>query len=741
MSSEPTDVDKIRRLPWLVAHNAANSVFCTLTFFGPIFLLFLGELGLPKMEIGFLLSLLPFCGLLAPFLAGAVARQGLRRTFLIFWTLRKGIAALLLLTPWVVWRFGAGATFPFVVVIVLGFALCRAVGETAFNPWVQELVPDSIRGKFAAVSRLLAGGAGATALAIGSFVIGRSTGLDRFMVLIAAGVAFGFLSVALAIPMPGGAAVQPRAGRHARLKEALGTLKDRNFARYLVGIGAVTLALHFLAFVPLFLKEQVGLDAGQVTRLQTWTLASGIVASFAWGWAADRFGSKPVMLSGLSFVALLPICWALIPRHSPWSVRAAVSVALLSGVGSSGWVIGSMRLLYVSLVPREKKSEYMAVWYAWIGLAGGGGSLIAGAVLDMFRGTEGEFLILKLDHYTPIFAGATALMIAGAAVLRHIEAERGISTMHFAAMFLRGSPLMALESMVGFSRAMDERTRVAATERLGTARSPLNVDELLEALADPSFNVRYEAIISVTRTHPDRRLTDALTSVLEGNEPDLSAAAVWALGRIGDTRTAGPLREALETGYPLLRARSARALATLGDTEAIPTLLERFRSEPDAGLRIAYASALGALRVEEATAELLGFLRDVNDASARMELALALARTLGHERMFMRLWRQMRTAPGTAASRAVLSMRRKLTRLRRSQLDLVACAERCAQAFARNDMAAGTALLASLIRTLPLERLAETAATVLGECAQRLDESGPVRPEYLLLSLHALAVG
>ena len=204
MSYEPTNVDKIRRLPWLLGHGATDAVFCMLTFFGPIFLLFLVKLGLPKTQIGFLLSLLPFCGLLAPFLARTVAGWGLRRTFLIFWASRNLMAAFLLMTPWIVSRFGAGGAFPFVVAVMLGFALCRAVGETAYYPWFQELVPDSIRGKFAAVSQLLGGVAGAAALAVGSFVIGQSAGLSRFMVLIAVGVAFGFLSVASAFAMPGG---------------------------------------------------------------------------------------------------------------------------------------------------------------------------------------------------------------------------------------------------------------------------------------------------------------------------------------------------------------------------------------------------------------------------------------------------------------------------------------------------------------------------------------------------------
>jgi len=739
MSTELTNVEKIRGLPWLVARGAANSVFCYLTLFGPIFLLFLDELGLPKAKIGLLLSLLPFCGLLALLLARWVARLGLKRTQIIFWGLRKTIVAFLVLTPWVHSRFGAHVTFLFVAAIVLGFAICRAIAETASYPWGQEVVPDSIRGKFGAVFNLVSSVSTALALAVGSYVIGHFAGLNRFTVLIAAGVVFGFVALLCSFFVPGGAPIRADNTRRAHLAELLAAVRDRDFRFYLGGLGAALLAFSLLVFVPLFLKEQIGLDEGQVTRLPAWTLMSGVVVSFFWGWAADRYGSKPVMLSGLSVMALLPACWALMPRGSAWSNPAAIGLALLGGVGGSGWGIGSSRLLYVSVVPPEKKSEYMAVYYAWMGLVSGAGTLISGSVIDLCRGIEGKVLILRVGPYTPVFAASFALLMGAVLIARRVESERAMPASGFAAMFFRGNPLMAFESMVRFGLAADERSRVSVTERLGMARSPLNVDELLEALADPSFNVRYEAIVSIARTRPDRRLTGALMAVLEGNEPDLSPAAAWALGRIGDKRAIEPLRQALERGYPLLRARSARALATLGDTEVIPLLFARLRDERDEGLRNAYASALGALRVSGATGEILSLLRNASDETARMELAFAVARIIGHERMFIRLWRQMRTEAGTAASRAALSLKRKLARLYPERRDLAAALDECALALAREDLAGGAALAASLIAALPLEQLGEVRGVVLRECEQRLHEFGAARSEYLLLFLHTIA--
>src|SRR5690606_35486781 len=149
--------------------------------------------------------------------------------------------------------------------------------------------------------------------------------------------------------------------------------------------------------------------------------------------------------------------------------------------------------------------------------------------------------------------------------------------------------------------ARGEEATVRETVRLVEPRSPLAVAELLEVLKDPRFNVRVEAIISISRMPPDTRLSDALIAIVHGGELALSVVAAWALGRIGDPRAYEPLKEALNAEYRSIQAHSARALGALGNPEIIPVLLDRLERETDKGLQMAYASALGNLRAREAT--------------------------------------------------------------------------------------------------------------------------------------------
>ena len=733
----PTNAEKIRKLPWSLFAAGTNTIFAQFTIMGPVFVLFLNTLGLSKTSIGFLLSFFPFFGLTALFTAPAVARFGFKRTYLTFWTARKFVTAGLLLTPWVLATFGAAAASVFVGVIVALFAICRAIGETGNYPWVQEYIPASVRGKYSASENTIATLASLLAVGVAGYVIGHFPGSHGFMVLMAFGVIFGLISVWGSSHLPGGAPVRGPV-RSVPLRARLAApAHNRDFLLYLFGAGLLTLVWTPLgSFLPLFMHDQVGLSDSQVVLLQTGSLIGGLISAYVWGWAADRYGSRPVMLSGMCLYATLPIFWLMMPRHSSLSMPAAVAIALVQGMVGLGWSIGAGRLLFVNLVPPEKKNDYMALHYAWMGAIGGLSTMLGGRLLDFTAGVSGRFAGVTLDPYTPMFVASFAVPVLAGVLLSRIKTGSRYSVTEFAGMFFQGNPLLAAESLIRYGRAQGEQATVSLTERLGEAKSPLTVEELLEALADPRFNVRFEAILAMSRLPAEARVIEALAEIVSQAEPALSVVAAWALGRLGDRRAIEPLREGLRSQYRSVRAHSARALGTLHDEELESDLLGRFLAEQDHGLRMAYASALGKLDTQEAAPALLEFLRTRQEPGSRAELALVLARLLGDEPHFIQLWRQMRHDPGTGLSQAVSALRRRLERspLAEAASGLPACAD----AFAREDLAEGAARLSTLLGELPLGQIDTVSGAVLGECAARLNEFRAERLEYVLLALHAL---
>jgi MFS family permease len=738
VSTGPTTVEKLRGLPWGVAWSMSNSVFAQYTFFGSIFVLFLDELGLDKGQIGSLLSLLPFLGIIAIFIASTEARIGYKRVFVISIAARTTTGILLLLTPLVLAQFGQEAILPFIVVTVGAFGFFRATGFTAFYPWLQEQVPDNVRGKYTAIKNALASLTALLAVLVAGYVLGPDPGLSRFIILIALGVVAGYISVWAATKIPGGAPIKVDPTKESSTRGMVAAARDPNFVRFLAGVGLVTLAtVPLVSFVPLFMMEDVGLSSDQVVWLQTGTLVGGLAASFLWGWLADRYGSKPVMVYCVALLPLLPLGWLLMPRQIALSLYLALALAVGQGMINTGWVIGSGRLLFVRVVPMEKRTAYMALYYAGVGIAGGLGQFAGGWLLDLTAGVEGQWWFVSIDSYTILFLIGITFPLAALLLFRRVKADSPISMRQFAGMFLRGNPFLAMESLVRYHRARDERSAVAMTERLGSTRSPLTVEELLEALHDPRFFVRFEAIVSIARHGPDPRLTDALIETLEGNEPALSTTAAWGLGRTGDERALEALRRGLTARYRSVQAHCARSLGSLGDRSVLPDLLDRLVAEEDVGLQMAFASALGKLGATEAVDPLIALLRASNIKDARTEFTLALARLVGEEHHFIQLQRRAESDPGTVLSQAVTALKGKLVKAQQSSAEIEEGLDSAAQALAQDDLSRGVDLLCAALQLLPAERLVGACGTVVRECVAQMAELGSRRLEYVILALHA----
>jgi MFS family permease len=750
-----TDVEKLRRLPWLVIGDLLNNAFVVLTFDGPVFILYLNELNLDNTQISILLALIPFCGLVAPFVGPLVTRFGPKRVFVTFWGIRKLVMALMLLTPVVLVRSGPEWAFFWVAGVIFFFALCRSTAETGHYPWRQEIIPRPMIGKFNAINSITSTIAGVITLAAASYVIDLSSGLNRFMLLIGVGVVLGLLAVWAYSLAPGGApSLQRSSPEAAYLQGIKQALRDRQYLFFLGALALVTIGgASVLAFIPLFMKNHVGLSEGNVVLLTVGTYLGILLSSYLWGWSADRYGSKPVMQASLYMMLALPVCWFLTPRGSLWSIPVATAIAFLSGIATLAWQISWVRYLFVNAVPTEQKTPYMMVYYAWLGLVSGCGPLIAGQVLDAGAALRGQWLFFTIDAYTPLFALSFIFLLLGVITASRLQSGEAIPLGQFVGLFTRGNPLKALRSLAQYNWAGDETTLISTTEQMGDAQNPLSIRELLEALHDPSFNVRYEAINSIGRMPPDPQLVEALLRVLDGLEIELSVAATRSLGKLGDKRAIPALRQKLSSTYPLLQANTARVLGTLGDVESRQHLLEKFRNEADPTLRIAYVSALGRLQVAEAVSEIFELLRGLAPDNARAELALALARIAGEERYYLRHWRSFRTNLGTAAAQAVLGLQKLTRRLPITSTSpsrnlsengagqiLTTLAEACAQHFAQGDTAQGAKLLAQMSEAALTARLPNHIACILHECNNSLIEFGDSRPEFILLALHTLDI-
>ena len=737
MTSTLTDVEKINRLPWLVGAQTLNIVFVLLTFSGSVFILFLDELGLDAAQIGLLLAIVPFLGIIAPFIAPSVARFGYKRTYVTFWAIRKFVIAFLLLTPVVLARYGTDGAFLWVAIIILLFGACRAIAETGGYPWRKEIVPDNIRGKYSAINSMSTTVASILVIVVAGYIIETLTGLQPFMILIAVGIAVGLISVLAFTQVPAEDSSQRDIASGGHLRQMNQALRSRNFILFLLILGLATLGgQSVISFVPLFMKEQVGLADGVVVLLSVGTYIGALVTSFLWGWAADRYGSKPVMQLSLYLLLILPVAWVLLPQNNVASAPLAMAIAVVAGIATLAWQISSTRYLFVNAIPQENKSAYLAVFYAWFAIVSGFGPLLAGQILTASKNLEAQVGRIEIDPYTPLFLLSFILILVCTIIAVRLQTEGTTTFRHFAGMFLRGNPVKAMRLLVQYNFSGDEMTRVVATEQMGDAHSLLSSNELIEALGDPSFSVRQEAIHSIGRMPAEDELVDALVGVLEDPESELNISAVRAIGRIGSPRAIPALRRTLFSGYRPLEANSARALALLGDADSIPHFQAKLRQEPNPRLRLAYVSALGMLRVERSVEQLFDLLQPVRSEVSRGEIGLAIARIVGDEKYYLQHWRSLHSDFNTSTAQALLAMQKPAERTGMDELAEIA--EASAKSFAAGGVDSGVIILITMLQWIPKRDLDQTLVKALQRCIDGLQEFGSSRKEFILLSLHVV---
>jgi len=735
------NLEKIRRLPWFYTHCAANNFFW-IGMFGTVFTLFLDALGLDKKRIGLLQSIIPFMGILALFVAPWVKRVGYKRILFSFWTLRKFVAGLMILTPWIVAKFGSAAAFYWIGGILVAFATCRVIAESALMPWVKEIVPDNIRGTVGAVNTVLACLINMLSLLSSSYLLDRFSqqGLRAYFIIMSLAFCFGLISAFAALFIYGGQKssydLVEKTPHLTLIKEAF---SDPIFKRYLGGATLLTFAFSSFSFVALYLKESVGFSPGTVLRLEIGSTLGGILAALLWGWAADRFGSKPVMITALWLVTLLPICWFLLPhKQIAMAIPPALIIAVLSGVAINGWGIGSGRYLYVSALPPGKENTYMSVYYTVMGITAGISPFFTGWMIDASASLSYHRGIIHIDKYTPFLAMVLLLLVAAIRIMQKLRSDESFPTRRFVSMFFEGSPVMAATGLIRYHFAKVETQRVLTVKKLGQAQSTLSTHELIEALHDPSFNVRYEAIIAIAHIQkPNLHLIDALLMVLSGNQLELSAAAAWALGQLGDKSAILPLREILLSNYPLLQARCARALADLNDTDSAPFFLEKLQTMPDPNLKPAYASALSMLHYEPALPAILQALDTAPDTAAQAELALAAARLAGHEGNYIRLWRSFAQDIPTTVSKILLQCKKDLADLTIAHV-LIPRLETILDQMAKPDNSEPGKFLPPLLASCEMYQLPPAGRQIIRHIRERLSETSKNSSAYLILALHTL---
>lgn len=159
----------------------------------------------------------------------------------------------------------------------------------------------------------------------------------------------------------------------------------------------------------------------------------------------------------------------------------------------------------------------------------------------------------------------------------------------------------AVEPLVGALADRSWDVRAAAARALGAIADARAVSPLMVAMRESDLGVRDAAADALVRIGPPA--FDALVDALDDPSWDVRRTAALALGRLGDQRATGRLLLALrDNSDPWLRQDAALALGQIGDLSAMPLLRDALFDD--------------APRVREAAAEALHAVESISRQAA-----------------------------------------------------------------------------------------------------------------------------
>ncbi len=738
--AELTTFEKIRRLHWQIIGNVANQWFCLTSFFGAVFILFLDELGMDKAKIGLILSLFPFCNLIALFSAPYNARFGFKKMFVLFYGLRVLFVITVLPAPILIYKFGPGFTFLWIAVSVFCYALCKAIGETALFAWYQELIPNVIRGKFSAISGIIQTAASIATISVVSFVLARWQGLNIFISLMAAGLIGGLLQVWFFSFCPGGAAEPQKSSHASHRSDLICAFKDKTFLWFNIGFAVVTLGTSLgFAFISLYMKEQIGLPTGQVVTLDIGIYLGCMLSSYFIGWAADRYGSKSIMLCGICLFFIIPICCLLLPQKSLWSFPLAFVTTFFLGTANMAWGIGFNRYLYNNAVNIDRKSTYTSLFFANLGLSGGIGPILAGKAMVLFQTMELSLFGMAVSAYAAVFFIGVLIIIVGLGIMSSLSAKGDLPLPAFLRLFAVGNGPKASWLLLGLHYTQNDQRKAELIRKLGKTRSPLGHIEIIHALTDACYAVRLEAVMAIANLRKDPAFVAPLTDILNKNEPELSLHAIRAMQTQDFPQSRQSLQAALGSSYPLVRVGAARSLASLNDRTCIARILQLFDAETNPELKTAFGYGLAVLGYTKHINTLLTLAATLPDAALRAENGLSAAVLIGRSQQYTTILQKAVRDETTTLAQAAWSLKKRLHLNNKDPL--TAALIQAASQFANINNRTASELLDKAIQMLPQEQYSDLARQVLTFFSDLLNKGMTPPLEFVVLAVHATAYG
>jgi MFS family permease len=407
----------------------AFAAFNALSFqmiIGSPMVLYAKSLDASATTLGLIAGMLPILVILQIPAARFVDAAGYKKFVLSGWSIRTVFVALMVLVPLSASVLSPGARLGIVLVLLFCFNVSRGISSCGWLPWIASIIPESTRGRFLTREGTMVNLASFTAFWLAAFVLGGEPRPWHFASLflfsaVCAGVSLIFLR---AIP----AETRVEAHQQSKRPRLTDMLKIRPFRR-LLQLNVVWALANggVLTFLVAWLKTEVQMPEHHILMLSSVIFVGALLNQLFVSRILDRFGSRPVLMTGLLVLLVLLATWTAITGGvlNPLLPLIAVMMLVL-GIGGSMVNLANLRLAMLT-VPEIGRSHYFAVFSVVTSVSLGVAPMLWGVLVDAVSGLSRMLgSHFELNAWSLLFALMTLLFAIAFLVSTRLEEPKSV---------------------------------------------------------------------------------------------------------------------------------------------------------------------------------------------------------------------------------------------------------------------------------------------------------------------------
>ena len=401
------------KMPAGIGNAYAFQVFNTISFsivLGMPMILFFKHLGASATILGIVIALPSLLNILQIPAAPLVDKVGYRAFVLRGWTTRCFIILGMAVVAFLPAKIDRTTRIGLMLFLLFGYNASRGFSVCGFLPWITQLIPESLRGRYLSRDQMSTAVALLGTMAGTAWFVRHVDGITAFGWMFVVGFLGGMASLWFLARMPDTPVPEQSRSKGPVPWKAMAFHPP--FYRLLIYNIVIVIALagSGVCWVPL-LRDVYSFSDWQFLAMMALYSAGTAVALWGFGALADRVGSKPLLgVSGIILVAHFTL-WATVAAGviAP-TIWVVVLLQMSAALGVALLTLPNTRLL-MAVVPEMGRSHFFALFSVVTSLTAGIFPVLWGVVVDSLAGWKFRWGIIEWNQFSVCYALIIAIYV------------------------------------------------------------------------------------------------------------------------------------------------------------------------------------------------------------------------------------------------------------------------------------------------------------------------------------------